>query len=209
MRSFSSLMVSSLRLRLACRDLTRDSAACTSIEWSAALAARTAASRSSTCCHTAPICVIPLLGRAGLHSGAPHMQIVHPRSKSCILGANFASQVQIVHPRCKLCILDAKCASQVQIVPKQLQPRAADGAGQDSISMYCKDTVVASVRGNRWQSIKSAHMVSTTCWCYLQASSTNVGSRALEFLSNTCLSDATSQLAQPHALLCASGPGCM
>ena len=48
MRSLSSLMVSSLRLRLPCRDLARDSAACTSIEWSAALAARTASSKSST-----------------------------------------------------------------------------------------------------------------------------------------------------------------
>ena len=48
MRSLSSLMVSSLRLRLPCRDLARDSAACTSIEWSAALAARRAASKSST-----------------------------------------------------------------------------------------------------------------------------------------------------------------
>ena len=48
MRSLSSLMVSSLRVRLPCRDLTRDSAVCTSMEWSAALAARSAASKSST-----------------------------------------------------------------------------------------------------------------------------------------------------------------
>ena len=47
-RSLSSLMVSSLRLRLPCRDLARDSAACTSMELSAALAARTEASKSST-----------------------------------------------------------------------------------------------------------------------------------------------------------------
>ncbi len=112
-----SLMVSSLRLRLPCRDLTRDSAACTSVEWSAALATRTAASRSSTWFHTAPVDVIALLGCAGLHfrcipdakkcipgaDCASQMQIVHPRSKSCIPGANYASQMQNVHPRCKLC----------------------------------------------------------------------------------------------------------
>ena len=130
MRSFSSLMVSSLRLRLPCRDLTRDSAACTSVEWSAALATRTAASRSSTWFHTAPVDVIALLGCAGLHfrcipdakkcipgaDCASQMQIVHPRSKSCIPGANYASQTQNVHPRCKSCIPGANYASQMQNV---------------------------------------------------------------------------------------------
>ena len=73
---------------------------------------------------------------------------MRPRSILCIPDADYASQEQILRPRCKLCLLDETCASQVQIVPKQLQPRAADGAGQDSICMYCKDTVLASVRGN-------------------------------------------------------------
>ena len=121
MRSFSSLMVSSLRLRLPCKELTRDSAACTSVEWSAALAARTAASRSSTWFHTPPVYVTALLGRAGLHfrcipdaNSASQEQIVHPRSRLCIPDANYASQEQILHPRRKLRIPGADLASQLQ-----------------------------------------------------------------------------------------------
>ncbi len=136
-------MVSSLRLRLPCRDLTLDSAACTSVEWSAALAARTAASRSSTWFHTAFVYVIALLGCAGLHfrcipdaNGASQEQITHPRCKKCIPGAAYASQMQKVHPRSRLRIPDAKSASQEQI----LHPRCSCESCQSSFSLALQMT---------------------------------------------------------------------
>ena len=138
------------------------------------------------------------------------MQIVHPRSKSCIPGADCASQEQIVHPRSKFCIPGANCASWIRLV----HPRCKLCHSSFSLALQMEQGRIPSAYIVKTLSLQVSgvtvdRVLSQRTWYQQRFGVTckpQAQTRAAvhwKFLSNTCLSDTTSQLAQPHALLCA------